>query len=467
MGVAAVVGGGIVLRAAYVVLVLDPVPPGLDAIWYSLQGGSIRSGTGYVVPTSLFAAERVPTAGFPPGYPLYQALWQAAVGNGPTTVRLAGLLPGAATLTLVAVLGRRVVSPRVGLLAAALVALSPSLIAVDGSAMSENLTVPLVLAVLLVGHRVLTRGCDLPWVVLLGALCGAAALTRQDLVLLVGLVALPVTVGSRHAGRPGRIGAGVLVIAVAALVVVPWAWRNHQSVGSFTISTLSPSSALAGANCDATYAGADLGSWRFSCVQDATPPPEARADEVAVAEAQREAAIDHATDHLARLPLVAAARQARVWGAWDPRDLARRDAEESRRYGWQLVARPLDLATTVVGMVGLVELVRRRRPRGDVLLLWAPVVVAAVSAVVGYGNPRFGAIARPVLLIGVAAVIVGLVDRARIRRRHHPGDVSAGAAAADSSAGAGSAPRERATASAAAAPAHPTRITAAYDRGTG
>jgi hypothetical protein len=38
------------------------------------------------------------------------------------------------------------------------VALSPTLVAADSSTMSENLTVPFVLAALVLAHRVLTKG---------------------------------------------------------------------------------------------------------------------------------------------------------------------------------------------------------------------------------------------------------------------------------------------------------------------
>ncbi len=71
---------------------------------------------------------------------------------------------------------------------------------------------------------------------------------------------------------------------------------------------------------------------------------------------------------------------------------------------------------TIVGFAGLVVLARRHRPRRDVLLLFAPLVVVAFSAVASYGNPRFGAIARPVLAIGIAVVMCEVVDRARASR---------------------------------------------------
>lgn len=158
LALAGVVALGMVLRAVYVLVVLDHVRAGLDAVWYSLQGGSIRRGTGYVKPGSLFTGPRIPTAGFPPVHPAYQAAWQWVFGAGHATVRLAEMVPGGITIALTGLFGRDVAGPTVGLIAASIVAVDPLLFAVDGSSMSENVTVPLVLGAVLVAHRVAHRG---------------------------------------------------------------------------------------------------------------------------------------------------------------------------------------------------------------------------------------------------------------------------------------------------------------------
>lgn len=401
LALAALVALGVALRVAYVLVVLHPVLPGLDATWYQLQGGSIRHGTGYVHPPTLFLPEQVATAAFPPAYPTYQALWQWLFGGTLTSVRLAGIVPGAIGVALTGLLGRRVLGARAGLVAAGLVALDPTLLAVDGSVMSESLGVVLVLAVVLLAHQAL-EAPTLVRLLGLGALCGVAVLNRPDLLLLAGAVAVLLL-------RQGRRLAGpVVVLAVAAAVVLPWMVRNQGAVGELTIATLSPSSALAGSYCDDTFGGADLGSWSYPCVVAATPTGSPT--EVEVARAQRSAAFDHLGDHLARVPLVVAAREARVWSLWDPRDLARRDNDESRRYGWQLVSRPLDAAYALVGTAGLVGLARRLR---DDLLLLVPAVVVCLGAAAVHGNPRFAAIAQRMLAIGAAALAARLSRRRR------------------------------------------------------
>ena len=66
---------------------------------------------------------------------------------------LLGCVTGAATVAFTGLLGRTVAGSRVGLLGALLVALSPSLIAADGSLMAETLSVPLVVLAALLAQR--------------------------------------------------------------------------------------------------------------------------------------------------------------------------------------------------------------------------------------------------------------------------------------------------------------------------
>ena len=430
VGVVGIVAVGVVLRVLYVLLVLDDVPAGLDSIAYHLLGGSIRNGTGYVVPTSVFTGENTPTAGFPPGYPAYQAVWQSAFDAGLTSVRLAGVVPAVATITLTAYLGRRLVGPRVGLAAAALVAVHPGVIAADGSAMSETLTVPLVVGAQLLALRLYDSGRGrVALAAALGPVLGAAVLTRQDLALVGAVLVVWLLVAMPGPWR-AKATVGAVVGVGAALVVAPWVVRNADAVDVAAVSTLSPSSALAGANCPATYDGPDLGSWRYACVTAARPGGLSETEATArgitereVAESYRSTATEYVRDNLDRLPLVVAAREARAWSIWDPRDLARRDAHESRSYAFQVRARPLEAAFAIAGAAGLVVLVRRQGVRAVVVL--APVLAVAVSVAVSYGNPRFNVTAQPSLAIAVAT-LAGLLLRWWRDRRASPGERPSG-----------------------------------------
>jgi 4-amino-4-deoxy-L-arabinose transferase-like glycosyltransferase len=348
LALAAIVAVGTTVRALHVTVVLRDVEPGLDAVWYTLQAGAIREGKGYVVPASLFTDELVPTAGFPPAYPAVQAVWRTVIGAELTQVRLLGTALAIVTIVATALIGRRVIGPRAGLVAAAVVAVDPFLVASDGAGMSEALSVPLVTVAVLLACRLLDRGLR-PWgAVSLGAVCGVAALTRQDLLVMAPVFLVAVAAVGRTPDLRRRVLAAGLGLLVAAAVVVPWAVRNQQQVGSFTVATMSGPSALAGANCDPTYYGASIGSWEFSCV---VPAQRFDLDEGGQSAVLQRAATSYARAHLSR--------------------------------------------------------------RAVPLLL--PPLLVVLTAAASHGNPRFSAIAHPMLAIGAAAIADAAVVRWRAR----------------------------------------------------
>lgn len=395
--------GGMLLRALYVLVVARHLPLGADATWYLLQSGSVFDGTGYVDPELLFSSgEAVPTANFPPLYPLYLVAVRIVAGDSETVAQLAGCVTGAATVVITGVLARRFATPGVALLAAGIVAVSPSLVAADGSLMSETLYVPLVLGAVLLAHMA-GRGSTWAWPAL-GAVCGMAALTRSEAVLLVPLLLVPVLWWSPRPLRTRVLG--VLGSAAVALVVVtPWMLRNADRLGSFTISTVSPDTALAGANCDTTFFGDSVGSWEYECTR-----PELRRElgEQEWGRRLRSDTREFLADHPGRVPVVLTARELRVWGMWDPADQVPREAVETRSEGFQWVVWATGLVVLVGGLAGLVHLVVERR---DALVLWSPVAAVALTAALTHGNTRFATVAQPVLAVGTAVCIGVLVGR--------------------------------------------------------
>src|SRR5205807_3574540 len=113
-------------------------------------------------------------------------------GTGELAHRSLGALLGAGTIVLIGLLGRRVSGERVGILAAAIAAVYPILVAADGALMSETLYGLLIAAALLVALRLLDREPGLPLAAALGALVGLATLTRAEALLLLPLLAWPV-----------------------------------------------------------------------------------------------------------------------------------------------------------------------------------------------------------------------------------------------------------------------------------
>jgi hypothetical protein len=402
--VAAVTVVALVVRVAYVLLVARDLDLGADATWYLLVGGSIREGLGFVDPETLFSSgEAVATANFPPLYPAFLAAVQALFGTSETVSQLAGAVVGSVTVVLTASLARRLAGQRVGLVAAVLVALSPMLVAADGSMMSEALYVPLVTGAVLLALLAGRTGAWWTWPAL-GACIGLAALTRTEALMLLVLLVLPLAWWGRTGARTrwlGVLGVGLVVL----VVVTPWMLRNRGAVGSATISNVSPATALAGSNCDLTYAGPSIGSWEYSCTH---PEDRARLGEEAWSEEIRAGAVEHMRDNLGRLPAVLAARELRVWGLWDPADLVRRDATETRAEWFQWVVRIASVFSLVGGAVGIWMLRGRGR---EVVVLLGPVAMVATTALLSHGNPRVRTVAEPELLVGVAVVLSVLWDR--------------------------------------------------------
>lgn len=340
-------------------------------------------------------------------FPAFLAGVTEVFGVSLRTAQEGGLLTGAATVLLTGLLGRAIGDRRLGLLSAALVAVSPFLIAVDGSMMSETLYLPLALLALLLAHRARYHSGVVTWLAL-GAVIGLASLARGDALLLVPFVMLPAAFLSRDALRHllPRLALGIVALAV---VLAPWVIRNSDAVGQATISTISANGVIAAANCKAVYSGPAIGSWSRPCMHESTIG--ARLTEADFATKLRRQGIDYALDHADRWPVVGAARVGRVWGVWNPSDLTRREAVESRNHRWQWLAWPVSLATLVVGLIGFTVLARQRRP---IAVLVGPVAMATFLALAIYGNSRFRTLAEPALLIGTAAALLAfarVVDR--------------------------------------------------------
>jgi hypothetical protein len=131
----------------------------------------------------------------------------------------------------------------------------------------------------------------------LGGACGAAALSRSELVLLVPALLWPIAAISDAGVR--RAGAATLV---ALGVVTPWVVFNLARFEHpvFLSSQLEPT--LAGANCDDTYSG-PRSALTPTCLRGLDP----LADQSVNADILRTRVRNFVGDHVSRLPVVVAA----------------------------------------------------------------------------------------------------------------------------------------------------------------
>jgi 4-amino-4-deoxy-L-arabinose transferase-like glycosyltransferase len=397
-----VVAAGLALRLVYALVVMHGVGVGGDGLEFHILANQLAAGDGYIQPLIVSPAH-VPTADKPPLYPLLLALpslvgWKSLVAH-----RVVSCLMGAGLVALVGLLGRRSGGERVGLVAAAIAAVYPLLVVLDGAVRSESLYAPLVAGLLLATYRLVDRPSA--WrAVAAGAVLGLTVLVRSE-ALLLGVLLL--AAAAYRLPRRRRLGPVTVTAVVAVLVVSPWAIRNWSEFGHPLLST-NEGSLLYGANCHAAYYSGQIGTW--PCYPRLTVTPGR--DEAEVSSDLRRTGVDYARDHAGRVPAVMAVRLLRTFDLWSPNRATRLEAGIGDR----------DLATHRVGVAiyyllaplavaGALILRRRGEP---VAFLLAPFALVAVVALLGYGTPRFRVPAE-IPIVVLAAVAVDAVVRTRGR----------------------------------------------------
>lgn len=395
----------LVVRLVYVLAVSPSL--GLDAIWYVLQSETIADGVGYVDPAPFFERGAVvATANFPPLWPtLLGAANFVGVAETERAYQVIGAVVGSGVVVLTGMLGRRVAGEQVGLVAAALCAACPLLVAADGSLMADSLFVALVLVALLLAYRAARGGGPGVWAAL-GFVLGLAALAHSEGLVLAPVLVVPLAWRLRSRAAARRAALAALALAVTAATLVPWAVRNSLALDDVTLLSNNSGSLLEGANCSRTYGGEHLGSWDPRCLRFTRAPGLTEAESAARA---RDAGLRYARAHPGRLPLVGSVRVLRSWGFYDPIDQARSEAVETRHADWQVLGWAFSVAMVPLAVAGAVLLGRRGT---DIVPLLAVVVGITLVVIASWGNQRFHLAADPVVLVLAAAALVIAWQRA-------------------------------------------------------
>jgi 4-amino-4-deoxy-L-arabinose transferase-like glycosyltransferase len=405
---AAVVALGVVLRAIYLFTIARHVVGIGDWWFYHWQSQSIAQGHGFIEPWVLLGTGQYrPSAIHPPLYPLVLSGFYKVGLHSTLAQRALGLGFGAITTVLVGLLGRRIAGPKLGLLAAGVYAVYPVMIAADANLMSETLYGALIAGMLLAAIGVLDRPT---WrrAALLGALVALAALTRTEALLFLPFLVLPIA----WRARPTWRGRGALVLAAGlacVIVLAPWEIRNQSVFGRFVLISTNNATVLAGANCDKTYHGTNIGGWDITCSAKIT-----KSNEAAQASIWTHQGITYAENHLSRLPLVVVMRELRVWDLWQPRRQAK-VFSEGVQTDFAQVGVLAYYALMVLAIPGLLLLRRRSRPL--LLVLLAPALVVVSSTAIGYGVPRLRYSFEIPLTVLAAAGLVSIQERLAARRR--------------------------------------------------
>ncbi len=296
---------GLAVRLVYVLGFQRNVTLGGDALFYHWGADLLAHGKGFIGPFQYHVFHiRIEAADHPPLYMLFLSI-PSVLGIG-TVIQdmLWSALLGTATVTMSGLVGRHVGGTRVGLLSAAIVAVCPNVWVYDGQVLSETMAIFLATLALLVAYRALERSTNRR-VVILGLVCGLAALSRSELALLVPALLWPIAALARTRDIRGRLGLAAVGTLAAVLVVLPWVAYNLTRFEHPVLLSSQFGATVGGANCDDTYYGPDLGLFSYKCPITQHPRDE---DESVTEAAARKIVRTYIGDHLSRFPVVAAAR---------------------------------------------------------------------------------------------------------------------------------------------------------------
>lgn len=371
----------------------------------------------------------------PPGYPFVLAGMYRLTGGDPLALRAVQMAGGLAGVVLAWLLGRRLLSPAVGLTWALLLGVHWAPVYFEGGLHGMWLVVALLLILLLLMHR-LVRTPSMAAAAAAGAVFGGLVLVRPNVLVTAPLLAawwVWVAVRRRR-GRAAALHAAAAVLA-AGLVVAPAVVRNLRVAGTLTpVSANGGITLWAGTNPAATGVSssrvADLGTftspWQMADLVRRLEQETGR--ELRFAEASRllgRRAIRWALDNPGDAASLTLRKAALFWG---PHEIAHNRAPAAERAASPLLRRlPMGFALALAGgLVGAVLLttrpVRLAMPDGG-----PETAVAAALLVLGwfasflpfFVTSLFRLPVIPFLLLGWSALAVHVV-RLALRRRLLP-----------------------------------------------
>ena len=387
-----IAGLAFVVRVVYVAALAPPATGPNDTFWYGFVSAAIANGHGFAMPHAAagplgFALG--PTAAHPPLYPLALAGLRELGFSSPHSLLWLGPVTGTITVAGIGLLGRSLVSARVGIIGAAAASVYPLLVVADGALLSETVYGPVVILVL-AAALALARRPSAGWAAALGAAIGLAILVRSEAVGFVLLLAVPLA--WRGGGGWSRLARLSAAVGCTLIVIAPWVVRNADTFGGVVLSTNDGVTTL-WSNCPLTYSGPHLGYFDAACRPTSTPT----GNEAHQAAQMRRQGIRYAEDHAGRVPIVVAARVARTWGLFHP---FQGSTAAGRNVTVSNIGVLMYYPLAVLAAVGAWALRRRR------LVLWvlvAPLVLATLTAAVTFGSLRLRYVAEPSLVLLAAA----------------------------------------------------------------
>jgi len=396
---------------------IDPFALG-DSYLYQRGAQLLVDGHGFINPYQLdLFGVRQQDASHVPLFMLWLTVPAALGIESAEVAALWSAVLGAGTLVIVGLAGREMVGPRVGLIAAAFAAVYPNVFSHDGFLQSETMAIFTVSLAVWLAYRFWHHPTTLR-AVAVAAACALAAMSRSELVLLVGILFVPLVLRTTSVDWRQRVRWLVFGGIAVALVIGPWVIYNFTRFERPVLLSDNLGYTLLTATCDTTYYGDSIGYWDFGCAEPTYRRIDAPRNDRSVNEvAFREEALDYISDHKARFVVVTMVRWLRFAGIWDlthgfdqvDKDRVVEGRDGLVAWGGALMFYPLAVLSVAGGMV----LWRRRI---TILPVVAPLVVVLAAVTLTFYMNRYRASAETCLCL-LAAVGADAAWRRFARRR--------------------------------------------------
>jgi peptidoglycan/LPS O-acetylase OafA/YrhL/4-amino-4-deoxy-L-arabinose transferase-like glycosyltransferase len=382
-----------------------------------LQGGrdvvDVEMADGTLAPREVITpvGHEEPTAGHPPVWLLLLGTASFIGLRSVLAHQLVGAFVGAAAIPLFALVGRRLVGPRTGLIAAGVAAIYTMLWINDGLVMSETAVVLVVPLIMLAALR-FRASPTVANAAIVGAAGALGALTRAELTLFLPIFAAVVLLRSRLAWSRRVLLYGVCGVTALA-VVSPWVIRNMTAFENRVYLSNGAGTVWVQTNCDPVYYGPDIGYWNYNCGSPMPYGPNGELlDESQRDVVVRERAFDYIKDHKTRLvTAVIPARIGRMFSVVQPiRQLDLEVLFEDRPHTLSAIGLAEYYVLAALAVAGTVALWRRRLPVLPIVL-WIGLV--AFTAAFAFGNMRYRVTAEPALVVLAAVGIDWIWSRFR------------------------------------------------------
>ncbi len=398
---------------------LSPPPPDLtDNTWYWLQSKLLARGDGFANPFNWYGATEphyhgviAHSAGHPPLYTAYLAIFQFFGFGSPLSMRLASSLLGTLCVVGVGVLTLKITGrERAALIAAVLAAIYPNLWINDGLILSESMYAPLMVLLLWTAYQLIDR--PTVWrAAAVGGAIGLACLTRSESQTLFVFLLVPVCWwASRQLGWKSALRNLAVAGICGALVASPWVIKNLTTFHHPVFLAIGAGFVLDVSNCDSTYYGQLLGYTDATCSTSTWPK---NADESDIELILRKHATEYISSHKSRLPVVVAARIGRIYNVYRPFQGVDLDVFFERRGKWESWAGLWSYyAIGLAAAGGTVALWRRRRSLAPMFAVMLMVTFTAASSM---GITRYRVAAEVVWVVLGGIGIDALWSRLRRR----------------------------------------------------